>query len=286
MHAWCHGSAFLNTDPLWGESPVDSHHKGPVMRSYDVFSVVCLKKINKQSNWLWFETRYHCNEIPCFAAEAPAELRKNGGDFIWITFHFNKCASAAQIIVIDVLIMLKSSHENAELLRSSLRSPDKSNIWLELRSNAGPVTITHWGRVTHICVSKLGHHCFRWWLVVCSVSSHHLNQCSNIVNWTLRNKLLWNLNRNSCIFTQENASENVVWKMAAMMSRPQCDNWWLIILLSPPHESCNTLRWTQRSHNHVARKLRPEKGALHIDTETGVKRTGNGLSLDYRHPFY
>ena len=42
------------------------------------------------------------------------------------------------------------------------------------------------------------------------------------VNWTLGNKLQWNLNRNSCIFIQENAFENVVWKMAAILSRPPC----------------------------------------------------------------
>ena len=36
------------------------------------------------------------------------------------------------------------------------------------------------------------------------------------------NKLQWNVNRNSCIFIQENAFENVVWKMAAILSRPQC----------------------------------------------------------------
>ena len=36
------------------------------------------------------------------------------------------------------------------------------------------------------------------------------------MNWTLGNKLQWNLNRNSCIFIQENAFENVVWKMAAI----------------------------------------------------------------------
>ena len=29
-----------------------------------------------------------------------------------------------------------------------------------------------------------------------SVPSHYLNQCWDIVNWTLRNKLQWNLNRN------------------------------------------------------------------------------------------
>ena len=46
--------------------------------------------------------------------------------------------------------------------------------------------------------------------------SHYLNQCRNIVDWTLRNKLQWNFKRNSYIFIQENAFENVVWKMAAI----------------------------------------------------------------------
>ena len=54
--------------------------------------------------------------------------------------------------------------------------------------------------------------------------SHYQKQWWNIVNWTLRNKLQWNFNRNSYIFIQENAFENVVWKMAAILSRPQCVN--------------------------------------------------------------
>ena len=37
-----------------------------------------------------------------------------------------------------------------------------------------------------------------------------------------KNKHQWNLNQNSCIFIPENAFENVVWKMAAIVSRPQC----------------------------------------------------------------
>ena len=57
---------------------------------------------------------------------------------------------------------------------------------------------THCGWVMHICISK------------------------NITNWTPGSKLQWNLNRNSYIFIQESAFENVVWKMAAMLSRPQC----------------------------------------------------------------
>ena len=53
------------------------------------------------------------------------------------------------------------------------------------------VYLTHWGHVTHICVSNQSHH---WW------PSHYPNQCWNIVNWTHGNKLQWNLNRNSYTF--------------------------------------------------------------------------------------
>ena len=57
-------------------------------------------------------------------------------------------------------------------------------------------------------------------------TNHHcLNQCLNVVNWTLRNKLQWNLNPNSYIFNQENAFKYIVGKMVAILSRPQCVNW-------------------------------------------------------------
>ena len=55
-----------------------------------------------------------------------------------------------------------------------------------------------------------------------SAPNHYQNQCWNIVNWTPRNKLQWKFNRNSYIFNQENALENVVCKMAAILSGPQC----------------------------------------------------------------
>ena len=41
-------------------------------------------------------------------------------------------------------------------------------------------------------------------------------------NWTPRNKLQWNFNRNSDIFIQEKPSKTVVWKMLAILSRSQC----------------------------------------------------------------
>ena len=82
------------------------------------------------------------------------------------------------------------------------------------------ISLINSGRVTHICISKLGQHCVRWCLVAGPAPSHYLNQCWNIVNWTLRNKLQWNLNENSHIFIQGKASENVIWQMAAILFRP------------------------------------------------------------------
>ena len=46
----------------------------------------------------------------------------------------------------------------------------------------------------------------------------------DIVNLTLRNKLQWNFDRNSYISIEENVFENVVWKMATILSRPECIN--------------------------------------------------------------
>ena len=51
-----------------------------------------------------------------------------------------------------------------------------------------------------------------WWL----------DSREDIVNCTLRNKLQWNLNRNSNIFIHDNALQNVVCQMASVLSRPQC----------------------------------------------------------------
>ena len=49
--------------------------------------------------------------------------------------------------------------------------------------------------------------------------SHYLNQCWDIVSWSPRNKLQWNFNRNSNIFTVKNTFENVVCQMSAILSR-------------------------------------------------------------------
>ena len=92
-----------------------------------------------------------------------------------------------------------------------------------ISQNSLLLILTHWGRVTHICVGEQtiigSDNGFNW-----QVPSHYLNQCWNIVIWILGNKLQSNLNRNLYIFIQENAFENAVWKMVATLSRPQCVN--------------------------------------------------------------
>ena len=59
-------------------------------------------------------------------------------------------------------------------------------------------------------------------VVAWSAPSHYLKQYWNIVNWTLRNKIQWNLNRNSHIFIHKNGFENIICKMAAILPGPQC----------------------------------------------------------------
>ena len=86
-------------------------------------------------------------------------------------------------------------------------------------SICGNSIVTHLPLVLHIGISEAGQHCFRYWLVAYSAPSHYLNKCWVIVNWTLRNKLQWNLNQNTKLFIHQNASSNIVCEMAAILFR-------------------------------------------------------------------
>ena len=57
-----------------------------------------------------------------------------------------------------------------------------------------------------------------------SAPNHYLNKSWNIINWTIRNKIKWNLYRYSYVFLQENAFKNVAWKTATALSRPRYIN--------------------------------------------------------------
>ena len=95
------------------------------------------------------------------------------------------------------------------LNRCSLRT----NQWVAVLLTFLEHCLTHWGRVTHICVSKIGN--------IGSDNGLSPGRRQAII-WCNAEILLigplgqWNLNLNSWIFIQENAFENVVWKMAVI----------------------------------------------------------------------
>ena len=60
--------------------------------------------------------------------------------------------------------------------------------------------------------------CIKIWNALVA-PSHYLNQCWRIVNWTLGDKRQWNFNQNTKFFIHENAFENIVCEMVAILSR-------------------------------------------------------------------
>ena len=140
------------------------------------------------------------------------------------------------------------SHQTVQgrLTQAVLNSPGKwagsPFYWCEFFLHGPPAILTHWGRVTHISVRNL--------TIIGSDNGLLPGQrqaiiWTNVVNWTLRNKLQRTVNRNSNIFIQENAFEKIFCKMAAILSLPQCVNsseardgifqliWWIPCLLMP-----------------------------------------------------
>ena len=81
------------------------------------------------------------------------------------------------------------------------------------------VFYTYWSHNWHFL---RGIHQPRLFFLAWSAPSHYLNPCWNTVNWTLRNKLQWNFDRNHNIFIQENAFESAVCETASILPRPQC----------------------------------------------------------------
>ena len=77
---------------------------------------------------------------------------------------------------------------------------------------------THLPLVPLICVSELGYHWLRYWFGACSAPSHYLSQHWIIVQYTIRDKLLWNLNKKTKLFIHKSAPENTACEMAAILS--------------------------------------------------------------------
>ena len=83
------------------------------------------------------------------------------------------------------------------------------------------------------------------------LSEPMMDNIINIVILDLWNQLKWNLKRNQYIFIQENALESVVWKMAAVLSRPQCVELMVVekegvVILSEEYGSENT--WNSKTY--------------------------------------
>ena len=91
----------------------------------------------------------------------------------------------------------------------------------------------------------------RMYAVICDGSLRWF-QCCIIVYWTLVNKLQWNSNQNSNICIQENAFENVVWKMSAIVSPPQClltTNTYLSLNLAVKFCEASSIPFSSLSHH-------------------------------------
>ena len=69
------------------------------------------------------------------------------------------------------------------------------------------------------------------WPSLVQIMDRHLFGTKSLVKtmlecWSLTNKLQWNLNQKVCMFSQENSFGDIVWKVADILSRPQCVNSW------------------------------------------------------------
>ena len=120
----------------------------------------------------------------------------------WIEAHKNLCEN-----------MMPSSFCYPHVPCLCQNQPDLF-IVIELNSHPPPASL-----VWHICVSESCQLWFRKWLVAYSAPSHYLNQCWIIYNWTLTYIFQWNFNQNTKLFIHENASENIICEMAAILSR-------------------------------------------------------------------
>ena len=112
--------------------------------------------------------------------------------------------------------------------RCSWSSPDKwsfNYIWVIKKFIAYQVvtyirglTIIHQGWVIHIHISKLGHHWFILWLITCAVPSRY--QWTNSDSLSIRPYGTYFV-QNSKVIIEENIFENAIYKMEALLSRPQ-----------------------------------------------------------------
>ena len=73
-----------------------------------------------------------------------------------------------------------------------------------------------------------------------------LNYCWLIVTWILMNTFKWKFDQYTAIFTQENALENFICKIAIILSRHRCEWFVFLLQIQPSHSynSISSLSWT------------------------------------------
>ena len=105
-------------------------------------------------------------------------------------------------------------------------------------------------------------HWFRKWIVAWSTPSHYLIQRWHIVNWTIVNKLQWNLSRYIYIyiFILEEAFE-LIRILAAISCRPQCVRMVYTIYVSWGH--INTDSHPKSISNRNLIKYRPLMSSIY-----------------------
>ena len=125
--------------------------------------------------------------------------------------------------------------------------------------------------MTHICVGEL--------TIIgsdndLSPGRRQADQCWNIINWTLGNKLQWNFNRNSNIFIYENALENVVCEMASILPRPQCVKLYVFRFLACDGNTWGDNCQRQCSCQDVHETCNHVDGSCQSGCRTGYEGTG------------
>ena len=138
----------------------------------------------------------------------------------------------------DPVIVLEMSNFEMEYFNTKSMKLDAVLLW-SMR-----LALTNLPLMPHICVSESDRQCFRYRLVAYSALSHYLNQCLVIINRALTNKL-WR-NQNAKLFIHENASENIVCQITAILSGGDelIDN---RVTTYPPLESTFVVKWWRSS---------------------------------------
>ena len=148
--------------------------------------------------------------------------------------------------------------------------------------------LTHWGRMTHICVSKL--------TIIGSDNGLSPGRRQAII-WTngilligpLGTKLQWNLKQNSHIFIHENAFQNIVCEMATILFRPQCIK--TIVIMALHGSGVLSLRQVSATHKRIGQPCisstdaRPSNELLGLDYIDGLvqeRHNANALAMELR----